>query len=285
MAPCPEQAVLELQLLPAYARHFHSGGTLSAEPVVFLPLAAIPTLSKHARHEARPAALAGVAAAAAAEGAGAGLPELQDSAQLGAEGMDADAERLPHEPLMDPAVLLDAGEQPLPEQEALNNAAGGAECTAAVPGGNELGQSEAAAAAPMPLPAAELSSRIDGAGAATLEPPAAGAQQQEQEQQQVDVAAADAAPSAGPAGGQVAASDADQPGVAVAEAVAPPNHQQAGGSEGGMQQQAEQECMDVVADDTPVKGLLLITCRTALSGRFPLNGTYFQVLTSGPRLV
>ena len=41
---------------------------------------------------------------------------------------------------------------------------------------------------------------------------------------------------------------------------------------------SSEECCEPSQDeDVAVEGILLVNCRAALRGRFPLNGTYFQI--------
>jgi hypothetical protein len=64
----------------------------------------------------------------------------------------------------------------------------------------------------------------------------------------------------------------------------PEQEQQIGGSKEDEQQHGEQqqEGAEAQEEQEGVEGLLLVTARTALWGRFPLNGTYFQASIAQP---
>lgn len=194
-------------LHPAYQQQFAEGSSLAAEPLVFLPVASIPTLKKRRRLLAAPPALrAAAAGGAAAAAAAAGPAAVRSGAQQGAQD--------PEE------VQQHAGpleEQPHPTSTPL-----------------KLEQPDSPPASP---PATQPD------GAAGSDPPDRGP-----------------ATGCGPAGVHPddveAGVDDEHPGRAQ------PQHCQPEEGPGG--------------GGDLVEGLLLVSARAALWGRFPLNGTYFQ---------
>lgn len=211
-------------LHPGYQQQFAEGSSLAVEPIVFLPVASIPTLKKRRRLLAAPPALrAAVVGDSSAANAGAMAAALDPSlpAQLAAQQASQGSGEV-HQPADCLGEQLCPPVLPLkPEQKDSPPASP----PAAQPG---LGEGIA------PLYAQPASAY--GAASEPLEPEAgADCQPAQQEQQERP----------------------EQPGAAC----------------GG----------DLV------EGLLLVSARAALCGRFPLNGTYFQargghacLLTSPP---
>ena len=176
----PPGALLRRRLLhPAYQQQFAPGSSLAAEPLLFLPVADIPTLKKRRRLLMAPLAVA--AAASAAPGAAAARTPAPLAASTGTDEDAGD----------------DTGSQALqPWTQEGGDGGSSPTCTATPRGDSSL------------------------ADASSQEPLAAEAPPPEQVSQQ---------------------------------------------------EHAEED------EGEGVEGLLLVTARTALWGRFPLNGTYFQV--------
>lgn len=242
-------------LHPAYQQQFAPGSSLAGEPLLFLPMAAIPTLKKRKRHGsvAAAAAAAGAAAAAAmlhapppvaaapapaaaAVGAGATAPEPDQAGSAvmpGVAGDDSSRDAPSGQPA---GAAVSASMEAAGEGEA--GEAGGGDAVVVAEDEELPGRADAAPGEPC-------------AAAAPAEPADAAAGEPG------EVPGREAADGA-------SANEREQPQQQRSEALA---GARAGRAEEGGEQQQEEEMVD---------GLLLFSARTALSGRFPLNGTYFQ---------
>lgn len=264
-------------LHPCYRLQFLSGGSLASEPLLFLPVADIPTLKRRRRLIMGPtplpalaaapkqlpalpaAATAAVKAAAAAAVASgiAAVPPVQPSAA-------------PVETTAGAAVVstLDSMEVDAPSGSA-----------GAQQGSSSLLQPETQDGADGGSSAAAMQSQEGGAAAA-----AAGAagedsgQQLQQDKQPSGLASEEAEQSQEASGSE--------------QQETPQEAQHSSGSRQLQAQQQAQQQTDTQAREPPaevapvglaeddgeemVEGLLLVSARTALIGRFPLNGTYFQ---------
>ena len=233
----PPEALRSRGLLhPAYQQQFAEGSSLAAEPLLFLPAGGIPTLTKRHRLLTAPPALQAAATAAAAAAKEAKAARAAAKAAAPPDFVQAQF------------AVAEAG------------AAGAEEGGAAAPSGAAQG----------------IAGVADAGGAAdvgVVSPAAAAAAYVAAGMAGASVAAASAAPDGlkDPQQQMKAAAEAE---AGVGAGTEEEQHQLGSGGAlvpaGASAQQQEEGEGDMV------EGLLLVSARTALWGRFPLNGTYFQ---------
>jgi hypothetical protein len=255
-------------LHPGYQQQFAPGSSLASEPLLFLPVSAIPTLKKRRRHAGPgmhtrreppplPPRAAAAAAAVAAEvpalvleqfgaaGFGSAGPAEEAEAEAAADVAPAAA------PAVDAAMEL--------EDVAADGAADVACAADAAPAG--ISGLEGCAAPD----AGEVAACLAGYQAAQ---PVLGDAASQQEQLLLEAVEAQEQQQEQPMRELQQAEQEQQPGGSEEEA-----HQHGDQQQEGAEAEEEEE---------GVEGLLLVTARTALWGRFPLNGTYFQASAALP---
>lgn len=268
-------------LHPSYRLQFTSGGSLASEPLLFLPVADIPTLKRRRRLIMGPTPLPALAAAPKQ------LPALPAAAAAAVEAAAAAA--------------VASGVAAVPPVHA-----------SAVPVETTAGTALASTLDSMEVDAPSGSDGAQQGSSSLLQPEtqdgADGGSSAAAMQSQEGDAVAAAEGAAGEDSGQQLQQD-EQPSGLASEAAeqqreasgseqqeTPQEAQQASGSRQlqalqQAQQQAQQQARDATAEVAPVglaeddgeemvEGLLLVSARTALWGRFPLNGTYYQVLAA-----
>lgn len=249
----PDELLRRGLLHPSYRLQFGAGSSMAGEPLLFLPVADIPTLKKRRRLTAPhglPALEAARAPAAAPAAAAAALPKQLPALPVAAAAAVQAAA----------AAALAAGVSAQPPMQVSSGDAAAA--TAA-----------AAAVAVTTAGTARDSMDVDAPSASADAQQGSGSLLQPETQDGAD-------------GGSSAAAMQSEEGDAAAAAAA------AAGEDSGHQPQQQQR-QDAAAEkrkvqtappalaedeeDDMVEGLLLVTARTALFSRFALNGTYFQV--------
>lgn len=254
----PPGELLRRHLLhPAYQQQFAPGSSLATEPLLFLPVADIPTLKKRRRMLTAPP-----------------QPPAEASLQIAVEPKAAAAATDLPSLLLAQLAVAEAGD-------------GSVAVAAGVSAGTSGVSLENGSLGLLPL----TQSGSDGGN---------GCSAMQQDALDVLVPAGSSRPdgSAGSDGsipGAPAAAAASEEAGEEAEQLPqqphPPQLPQLQPGEGEAQQllagrpQGEQEEEDIEVEEDEgdcVEGLLLVTARTALWGRFPLNGTYFQVCVGVP---
>ena len=254
-------------LHPSYRLQFAGAGSLAAEPLLFLPVADIPTLKRRRRLIMPPHTLPALTAAPAPVPAAALPQQLPALPAAAAVAVEAAA-----------AAAVAAGMSALPPVAGGNGAA-----AAVTTAGTALGSSPDS----MDVDAPSGSADAQQGSSSLLQPETqggadGGSSAAAMQSQEGDAAAAAAA----------AGVDSSQCQPLASEQASEETEQPRANSTGQPEQEQQEHRQVTAAEkrgavaappalpedegEDMVEGLLLVSARTALMGRMPLNGTYFQ---------